>query len=199
MSSPFHPIIILNGPSSSGKSTIARAIQHALPHPTLHLDHDAFTATLSDDHFKRDDRSYFRAQVLEWMLAINQASRALYDGGYGIIVDCLLGRWDVLLDMIRVFGEGALFVGLRPSAEELERREKARGDRPIGMAVKQNEWVHAAGIYDLELDTGQYSPEECAQRIIDCWENPPFPSAFAQIKAEYEAGEIDYNFFKDAP
>jgi chloramphenicol 3-O phosphotransferase len=48
----------------------------------------------------------------------------------------------------------------------LEAREKARGDRKIGMAASQVEHVHERKFYALEVDTSVQSPEECAAAIL---------------------------------
>lgn len=57
-------------------------------------------------------------------------------------------------------------VGLRAPLEIVEARERARGDREIGLARWQFERVHRDRQYDLELDTSVESPEASAARIV---------------------------------
>ena len=47
----------------------------------------------------------------------------------------------------------------------LEARERARGDRMIGLARRQFARIHKDIAYDLALDTTQATALECAQRI----------------------------------
>ena len=41
--------------------------------------------------------------------------------------------------------------------------------------------VHAGKLYDLELDTSQLTPEQCAERIIAMLADPPRRSAFERM------------------
>ncbi|MNI97424.1 Chloramphenicol phosphotransferase-like protein [compost metagenome] len=50
--------------------------------------------------------------------------------------------------------------------EELARRERERGDRAIGQALKQLEIVHKEEVYDVEVDTYVDSAEHCAEQIV---------------------------------
>jgi len=45
------------------------------------------------------------------------------------------------------------FVGVHCPLEELEQRERARDDRPIGQARAQLAYVHRQETYDVEVDT----------------------------------------------
>ena len=57
-------------------------------------------------------------------------------------------------------------VGVHCELAELERREKARGDRMIGQARRQFEHVHDEMRYDLEIDTGALTPGQAAKCIL---------------------------------
>jgi chloramphenicol 3-O-phosphotransferase len=60
-----------------------------------------------------------------------------------------------------------LFVGVECELEELEKREKLRGDRPIGLTRKQlEEGIHKNRPYDLIVDTSVYTPLYNAEVII---------------------------------
>jgi chloramphenicol 3-O phosphotransferase len=48
----------------------------------------------------------------------------------------------------------------------LEAREKARGDRPLGQARGQFERVLQNATYDMYLDTGLLSVEDCVDRMV---------------------------------
>ncbi|MBM3547870.1 MAG: hypothetical protein FJX54_13035 [Alphaproteobacteria bacterium] len=56
-------------------------------------------------------------------------------------------------------------VGVFASLEVLEERERSRGDRLIGLARWQFPRVHKGLTYDLEIDTSDAAPLDCARRI----------------------------------
>jgi chloramphenicol 3-O phosphotransferase len=56
-------------------------------------------------------------------------------------------------------------VGLVAPLDVLEARERARGDREIGLARWQFGRVHRDIAYDLEVDTVTAEPAECARLI----------------------------------
>jgi chloramphenicol 3-O phosphotransferase len=62
--------------------------------------------------------------------------------------------------------------------DELERRERTRGDRPIGDARRDFESVHAHCSYDTELDATSLAPEINAERLLEQWRERATPSAF---------------------
>jgi len=64
--------------------------------------------------------------------------------------------------------------------EDLERREKARGDRNIGQAKKQLEYVHKAEIYDIEVNTAFESIEEISRKIIEALNSKKYHSGWIQ-------------------
>lgn len=87
--------------------------------------------------------------------------------GAGVIID------DVFLDgavsQRRTSGylEGleVLWVGIHCAPEVAAARERARGDRPAGMAFGQPRAVHRDVVYDLVVDSSTASPQECASVI----------------------------------
>lgn len=57
-------------------------------------------------------------------------------------------------------------VGVFCPLDELERREKERGDRRIGQAKEQLEFVHKEEVYDLKVDTFRDGLEGCVEKIL---------------------------------
>ena len=166
-------VIVLNGGSSSGKSTIARHLQSVLPQPWLTFGVDslieAMPPSLQDGGVEvRPDGQVvvgpaFRALEVPWMAGIAAMARA---GARIIIEDVFLGgassqrRWREALD-----GLGVLWVGVRCDAEAAARRELERGDRIAGMAASQAAVVHRGVSYDMEVDTTRAGAQECALAI----------------------------------
>ena len=65
-----------------------------------------------------------------------------------------------------LLADGALrLVALHAPLAVLEARERSRGDRLLGLARWQYGRVHAGVAYDLELDTTEATPAECADAI----------------------------------
>ncbi|MFG2889697.1 chloramphenicol phosphotransferase CPT [Streptomyces sp. NPDC048248] len=168
-------VIVLNGGSSSGTSSLARALQHALPRPWLTFGVDTFGEALPptlqdspDGLLVAPDGQVtvgpaYRALESAWRDGIAAMAR----GGTGVILDeVFLGghegqrRWQSALEGLEV-----LWVGVRCDPDVAAARERARGDRVVGMAAAQADLVHKGVRYDLEVDTSAATPDACARRI----------------------------------
>lgn len=173
-------IIVLNGAGSSGKSSIAKALQAITREPFLHVAMDGFLEmlpeALQDDPDTFDFQEIVENGAVSVRIAVGPvgdrllkgmraAIAALADAGNNLIVD------DVMLDgeaseYRRLLGGHDLhFVGVRASLEILEARERQRGDRMIGLARWQFERVHRDIGYDLVVDIGLADPAACAEQI----------------------------------
>lgn len=158
--------IVLNGASSAGKTSIARALQRLSKIPVLHASLDTFTdmfhwAVISDVETRRECH---RTGVANFhaALPILTASR------FPVVVDHVFEQHAWFEACREALGDTkTYFVGVRCPLEVLIERERARGDRRIGLAQWQYERVHDQKSYDFEVDTSQPSPEECAAAIID--------------------------------
>jgi chloramphenicol 3-O phosphotransferase len=58
-------------------------------------------------------------------------------------------------------------VGVFAPLDVLEVREKARGDRAIGLARGQYDVVHRGRHYDFVVDTAGATAEDCARAIVE--------------------------------
>ena len=178
-------IILLNGTSSSGKSSIAKELLRMLDSPYYHLPVDAFNAM-------RDRRS-LPPEALDEVLyrmrrGFHRAIAGMAAGGNNIVVDHVLSEPWRLTDCLEVFAPfDVVFVGVHCSATELELRERARGDRPAGLAAQQLNVVHVHGLYDIECDTTTTSPHDCARQIKDALQHRAAHTAFEQLRATSRA------------
>ncbi|HET9109447.1 MAG TPA: chloramphenicol phosphotransferase CPT [Ktedonobacterales bacterium] len=168
-------VILLNGGSSSGKTTIALSLQEILPDAWLRLSIDTLVDAMprrlltseSGLEFGADGSvrpgNEFRLLELAWMHGIAAMARA---GAHVIVDDVFVSgvaardRWQTALADLSV-----LWVGVRCDPATAAAREHARGDRITGMAQLQAQTVHAGIVYDLEVDTSAMLALECAQRI----------------------------------
>jgi chloramphenicol 3-O phosphotransferase len=168
-------VIVLNGGSSSGKSSIVRSLQTVLPDPWLAVAVDAFVEmlppTLTESGAGIEVGTdgavsvgpVFRRLEAAWMEGVAAMARA---GARVVVDDVFLGgeasqqRWRTALT-----GLDVLWVGVRCEGAVTARREAARGDRAHGMAASQAEVVHQGVGYDLEVDTSHTEPLDCATTI----------------------------------
>lgn len=174
-------IIFLNGTSSSGKSSIARELLQVLDEPYFHIPVDAFHAMRSHCEVAPDE---LRGVLRRTWMGFHRAVASMAASGNNVVVDHVLSEQWRLLDCLGLFAPGdVVLVGVRCSPQELERRERERGDRPMGLAARQLEQVHAHGLYDIECDTDTDSAADCALQIRDFLPQRPTLTAFEQLRA----------------
>lgn len=181
-------IIYLNGPSSAGKTQLARALQDALPEPYLYLSIDTLIelmpAKVNDWTGERTTIGYsfqpatdeagnvvYRVVAGPYGQRIAPAFRAiavtLAQSGLSLIIDDIafgqeqVQRWREDLHDYTVH-----WVGVTAAVETLEAREQARGDRLPGSARDQAARVHTGVTYDLLLDTTAISTTGAVQQLL---------------------------------
>lgn len=160
----FPDVIILNGTSSSGKTTLAAALQEMLPEIYMCLSIDAFWGTLPQKAFAPDVIAQIGPSVVT---GFHSCLAALASVGNKVIVDTVLAEKKWAEECLLILQpHQTLYVGVHCPLEELERREQARGDRALGLARHQWNHVHLHVPYDLEVSTLENSPEQCAEKIL---------------------------------
>lgn len=178
-------IIIINGPSSAGKTTLALALQKRFDIPfirfsfDLFLDHKAFPMEqIRNGTFSWDA---MRPSVFQ---GIHQCIPALATAGNNIIFDHIIETKTWLHNLLSLISDlDVFFVGLHCSLPELERRERQRGDRRTGEASQDFETVHRITSYDLELDC-ETALEENVAFLIQAWKERKRPSALDKMLQE---------------
>ena len=178
-------IIIINGPSSSGKTTLALAIQKQFDIPFLRFSFDLFldNKVLPLDQIRRGSFSWelMRPSVFR---GIHQCLPSLATAGNHLIFDHIIETKSWLEDLLQsISGLDVFFVGLHCSLPELERRELQRGDRRLGEARADFETVHTITSYDLELNS-ENAVEANAAHLIEAWKNRKRPSALDKMIQE---------------
>ena len=166
-------IVLLNGVSSSGKSTLVQKFTEIMPdYLKLSLDDIGDLVWSMRSQRRNPPTSEIAVQSNYKMFLkpylFHRIIRMVHDYSYNIIVDALIDDELVLEDWQAVFKDNeVIFAAVRCPLEELEKREKARGDRPIGLAKSQLEKFPANIKYDIEVDTFNNTIEECVQKIVD--------------------------------
>jgi len=175
-------IILINGPSSSGKTTLSLALQKRLSIPFIRFSFDLF---IENKILPRDqiDQGIFSWQAMRPAVfdGLHRCIPTLAAAGNNVIFDHIIETEEWLHDLVRYLADfDVFFVGLHCSIEELERREIQRGDRRIGEARTDLQIVHRFGTYDLELNS-ENPAEENARKLIGAWEKHAYPSAFNKM------------------
>jgi chloramphenicol 3-O phosphotransferase len=188
-------IILLNGPSSSGKTSILHALQNLMEEPYLEAGIDKFIYMLPGRYLERplwDDVLGLAIQAgAEGHLLIagmHRAIASLSRAGNHVIADHVLVEPLWLQDCANLFNDlPAYFIGIHCPLLILEQREQARRTRTLGQAKAQFGRVHAHCVYDLEVDTSINTPEECALQIQARMLNGHPPTAFRSLKLQTPA------------
>jgi chloramphenicol 3-O phosphotransferase len=174
-------IVLLNGVGSSGKSSIAKALQQIASEPFLHVEMDAFIDMLPAASFNQPDGITFETTQLTGkpvviihtgpvaaraLRGMRHAIAAMAAQGNNLIVDDVLLGEDKAAEYAQLLRPFDVFwVGIFAPLSVLEARERQRGDRLIGLSRWQYDRVHRGMDYDLEVDTGTASAMACAELI----------------------------------
>jgi chloramphenicol 3-O phosphotransferase len=200
-------IIILNGTSSAGKSSMAQALLAHLPPPAVHQGIDfwlqraplGFLRALPADSPAAVEGwvlRFGRAGIVgvelgpggrRWMAGMYRAAASLARTGVHVVMDDVIFDPLVLRSAVTILAPlRPLFVGVRCALPVAEAREWARGDRPFGIARTFAPLVHTHDCYDLEIDSGADTPAACAARIAAFLAADHPRTAFATLAARYK-------------
>ncbi len=192
-------IILLNGTSSAGKTTVAKIMQEKYRDVLLLYGIDAMvqTAFPAKCDYAPFDEKAIRAAISEIdgqphaRLIISPYMYPVYDAavnfykrlsgqGYNIIVDEVLFDQNRIASYFEILSdEKVYFIGIKPEKEVVVRRERERGDRLPGLAAGlYDEVYNPLFTYDILLDTGKLTPEESADRILAYLEQNVDPCGF---------------------
>jgi chloramphenicol 3-O phosphotransferase len=198
-------IVLLNGSSSAGKTTLAITLQQLLTEPFHHIALDQFR-----DGFPGRYRGFNSPEGTPGASGLNVVPVPTPDGavtevrfgdhgkrvlrgmrraiaafareGNNVIIDDLMFKPEFLHDYVDVLAEFyVLFVGVRCSIDVVNSRESRRPGRFPGTATSHFHVVHRAALYDMEVDTSSASPYACARQIVERLASPLPPTAFKKL------------------
>ena len=182
-------LIMLNGASSSGKSTLAKSLQSALPEPFLHVSSDQFVAAgmVPDHHDDGGPFDWWHQVRPRFFAGFHRCLPALTAASNDLIVDHIIEfpTWRTSLAQLLADTDTVL-VGVHCQLAELDRREQARGDRHPGEGrahVLENQ-IHAFGPYDYEVDTTGGITSELVDSLIQAWRARPADRALQPAPAK---------------
>jgi len=179
----FGKIILLNGASSAGKSTLCEALQKELDEPFLNFSLDFFMFNSGVLPRRREAEGLFSWPVMRAKLfnGYFNCLAGLATAGNNLLVDYIIESEDQLQYLtLKLACFDVFLVGVHCPIEELERRELARGDRSPGDAKRDLETVHTFTSYDFEVDSCQ-SPGRNAREIISAWSLREFPTVINRL------------------
>jgi chloramphenicol 3-O phosphotransferase len=196
-------LILVNGPSSAGKTTLCRALQAAIEHPYLVVGFDDFIFMSASRYYRgadtkeqseTDDLTALGVEMVQTsppgapisvtarfgpvfrciLDAMAPAVRTLIDHGNPVIFDHVLHD-RAMYESFRdaTAGLDVFAVGVICPLDILEMRERARGDRVLGRARGLAEVVHSFCSYDVMVDTGAVPREACVQKVLETLANDP--------------------------
>lgn len=185
-------IVLLNGTSSSGKTSISIELINQKEILFHHLSIDDFFMNFNEfidkkfPDFKptREVDNQVVAQIIfDPINSMYYSTIKLFsEMGLNVIADTVIDndkRFNECLDVF--FDQPTLFIGVMYSREELMRRERIRGDRQIGLANSQFDKVYCFNEYDLEVNTEELSPIECAEKILSYIKSDKDYSVFKKL------------------
>ncbi len=203
---PEGTIIFLNGTSSSGKTTLALAIQELFPEPYIHIALDQFrdgmparfrglnspagttgAQGLNVVPVVNPTEAYtdiqFGSVGLMMLKGMRRAIASMARSGNNIIIDDIIMNDGFLQDYLDVLEDlSVIFVGIRCPISVINEREKQRLGRFPGTALAHFKSAHKHGLYDIEVDTSIQSPKTCADEIRQFICDGRKPMAFAELR-----------------
>jgi chloramphenicol 3-O phosphotransferase len=188
-------MILLNGTSIAGKSSLQSALQDRLPAPYIRMGIDDFVFERSPVRWfgaeeglrfeRRNDGLVdvvYGAEVMRLQRAYHRSVRICVEQGLRVVVDEVILTRELLDDWVEVLSSlDVFFIGMRCDAEEIVLRENTRRDRTRGTALAQMDLVHAHGLYDLELDSTLLPTSALARQVLEALQRRVSPSAFEQL------------------
>jgi chloramphenicol 3-O phosphotransferase len=172
-------VVLLHGTSSSGKTTVARAVQRLSDEPWVRLGIDAFWNAVDERWLEHGPRA---TEGFAWKedsrIVPGPVGQRLAAGMRVAVAACARAGNDMVVDDVFVdpswlegwrselAGLEWLLVGVMAPLDVLEERESARGNRIAGEARFQFGVIHTGVEYDVTVDTTRQSPEDCARTIL---------------------------------
>jgi chloramphenicol 3-O phosphotransferase len=184
-------VIVLNGPSGSGKSSIQREFQKLMmPNLWIKVGIDTlFDAPMPD--ITPENLSYWQEpNPIRWVEstkdengnnvitlfvgdqgervahAMNSAIAAYAQNGCNVIVDYIAYKPEWFADLQHKLKRvKTYYIAVEIPLDVLEKREAARGTFPAGHARSHYDYVYGTAAYDLRVNSGINTAAEIAQQI----------------------------------
>lgn len=184
-------VIILNGPSASGKSSVQKEFQKIMmpnlwiklgidnlfdkPMPDITLENMAFwqqenpirwVESTKDKNDNNVITLFVGDQGKNVVYGMNSAIAAYAKNGCNMVVDYIAYDQNWLKDLQeKLHDVKTYYVALEIPLDVLEQREQARGTSPKGHARSHYDTVYGDINYDLKVNSGIHSAEHIAEQL----------------------------------
>lgn len=198
-------IIILNGCASASKTSIIKEMQKLYDKPLLHVGIDRFWAMIPDQYKEYGSKAhegYLFSQTVDGSdnspivhvkkgpfgdqiaATMPQVIKCFADCGHDVAVDEIFTGDVPLHHYVKALQDHTVyFVGIVCELHELERREKQRGNRSLGLARGQIDFIHKhKNYYDLIIDSTHCDAMICAQNVLTFIQQTPQPLGFKKLR-----------------
>ena len=158
-------IILLNGPSSSGKSTLSKALQGLIEEKR----NEKFVIVSIDDFMKLStEETIYEDDVFEISGDMCTSASEALKTSPGVIIDHVITSERIFRQLTAMLGQYHIhLVHVTCPLNVLLQREYARKNRCPGSAESSYTYLFPKDGYDLTVDTSIMTSEECALRIYD--------------------------------
>lgn len=160
-------VILLNGPSSSGKSTLAAALLNLL----RESGEERYEIVSIDDFMKvSPTETIYEDDVFEISGDMCARAAEILRAGGGVIIDHVITSERIyrqLRDRLSAWPVRTVRVSCPPAL--LKQRELERGDRCPGSAESSEKYLYPKEGYELTADTGAGTPDENARLITNAF------------------------------
>ena len=158
-------VILLNGPSSSGKSTLAKTLQEIIEEKRNEryeiISIDDFLKMTTEDVIYEDDVFEVSSKLCEKALEVLKA-------GQGVIIDHVITSERIFNQLEEMFCSHRIhLIHVTCPLEILKQREKERKNRCLGSAEASYEYLFPKEGYKLTIDTHRMTMEKCSLKILE--------------------------------
>ena len=156
-------IILLNGPSSSGKSTLSKALQRLIEEKRG----ETYAIISIDDFMKLAlDETIYEDDVFEISGDMCLAALEALKTSPGVIIDHVITSQRIFCQLMDMLGQYPIHqVHVSCPLEVLLEREHARKNRCLGSAESSYTYLVPQEGYHMTVDTSVMTPAECSMEI----------------------------------
>ena len=158
-------IILLNGPSSSGKSTLSKTLQALIREQK---DQDYVVISIDDFMKISTKETIYEDDVFEISGDMCESALGALKEADGVIIDHVITSERIFRQLMLALENFHVFsVHVSAPLNVLLEREYARKNRCLGSAESSYTYLFPKDNYDLTLDTSLMTPSECSAKIYE--------------------------------
>lgn len=156
-------VLLLNGPSSSGKSTLAKRLKEDIK---VACNKEFEIVSIDDFLTMSKEELIYEDDVFAITPQMENKITKLIQKNQGIIIDHVITSERIYHNLMeKLKGVTVYQICVTCPKEELQRREVQRENRFQGMAQASFDYLYPKQGYDITVDTFEYSLDECSNKI----------------------------------